>query len=294
MTSIKNKQLQNILEILMMTIGALIAAFALECFLIPNTILDGGITGISIIISKISMIPLSLLIVILNIPLIYIGYKNMGSRFLFKAIYSMIIYSVGLYYFSHIEVVTNQILLATVYGGIFLGAGVGLVIRNGGCVDGTESIALLISKKYPLSVGQIILFFNLIIYTVAGLIFGLDRALYSLLTYFITFKVIDFISEGLEQAKAAMIITDHGKAITKEIYKRLGRTTTKIHGEGLLSGDKEILYCVLTRIEVAELRKIAEEVDDKAFITITDISEIIGNHIKSTNKIKTVSKKTKE
>ena len=291
MIRVKNNSIKNILSFVMITIGAVVASFALECFLIPNTILDGGVTGISMIISKLSGVPISIFTMILNIPLIYIGYKNMGKTFLFKSIYSIIIYSFSLYYFSHIEAMTSQMLLATVYGGIFLGAGAGLVIKYGGCVDGSESIAILISKKHPISVGQIILAFNLIIYSVAGLIFGLDRALYSLLTYFITFKVIDFISEGLEQAKAAMIITDHGKELTKEIYKRLGRTTTKLHGEGLISGDKEILYCVLTRIEVAELRRIAEETDESAFITITDVSEIIGNHIKSTSSINKVSKK---
>ena len=291
MIRVKNNSIKNIISIVMITIGAIIASFALECFLIPNTILDGGVTGISMIISKLSGIPISIFTMILNIPLIYIGYKNMGKTFLFKSIYSIIIYSFSLYYFSHIEAMTSQMLLATVYGGIFLGAGAGLVIRYGGCVDGSESIAILISKKHPISVGQIILAFNLIIYSVAGLIFGLDRALYSLLTYFITFKVIDFISEGLEQAKAAMIITDHGKELTKEIYKRLGRTTTKLHGEGLISGNKEILYCVLTRIEVAELRRIADETDESAFITITDVSEIIGNHIKSTSSINKVSRK---
>ena len=291
MIRVKNNSIKNILSFVMITIGAVVASFALECFLIPNTILDGGVTGISMIISKLSGVPISIFTMILNIPLIYIGYKNMGKTFLFKSIYSIIIYSFSLYYFSHIEAMTSQMLLATVYGGIFLGAGAGLVIKYGGCVDGSESIAILISKKHPISVGQIILAFNLIIYSVAGLIFGLDRALYSLLTYFITFKVIDFISEGLEQAKAAMIITDHGKELTKEIYKRLGRTTTKLHGEGLISGDKDILYCVLTRIEVAELRRIAEETDESAFITITDVSEIIGNHIKSTSSINKVSRK---
>ncbi len=290
MSKIKNKNLKNILSLIMITLGALIASFALENFLIPNTILDGGITGISIILSKITPLPLSSLIIMINIPFLYLGYKNMGKNFLFKAIYSMGIFSLGLTFFSHLEYVTSQMLLATVYGGILLGAGCGLVIRFGGCLDGTESIAIIISKKYPISVGQIILLINLLIYTLAGLIFGVDRALYSLLTYFITFKVIDIVSEGLEQGKAAMIITEHGNEISKEIYKRLGRTTTKIRGEGLISGNKEILYCVMTRIEVPELRRIAEETDESAFITITDISEIIGNHIKSTRKIKKVNK----
>lgn len=291
MEKIKTNKFKNILSWILMTLGAVLASYALECFLIPNNILDGGVTGISIILSKLTLLPISIFTVILNIPLIYIGYKNMGKEFLIRAIYSMIIYSFCLYFFSHIESLTNNMLLATVYGGGLLGVGVGLVIRYGGCVDGTESIAIVISKKYPLSVGQIILVFNLFIYFIGGLMFGVDRALYSLLTYYITFKVIDYVSTGLDQGKAAMIITDNAEEITKEIYKRLGRTTTKIKGEGLLSGEKTILYCVLTRIEIPELRKIAEDVDNKAFITISDIQEIIGNNIKSTKKIKIVSKK---
>ena len=167
-----------------------------------------------------------------------------------------------------------------------------MIIHFGGCIDGTESVAIVISKKTSFSVGQIILLFNLIIFSIAGIIFGLDRALYSLLTYVITFKVIDFVSEGLEQAKAALIITDKGTDLSKEIYKRLGRTTTTIRGKGLISGEKEVLYCVLTRLEVYELHRIVEEMDESAFITILDVSDIIGNHIKSTKKIRFLLKKT--
>ncbi len=286
----KNNYFKLILNIVLLTIGALIAAVALEVFLIPNTILDGGVTGISIIISKLSEIPLSILVLVLNIPFIYVGYKNLGKRFLGRAVYSMVMFSIFLHLFESVDAFTDEILLATVFGGVILGAGVGIVIRFGGCVDGTESVAIVISKKTNLSVGQVVLIFNLFIYTTAGFMFGFDRAMYSLLTYFITFKVIDLVSEGLEQAKAAMIITDNGKDLSKAIYKKLGRTTTTIKGKGLISGEKEVLYCVLTRIEVYELRKLVEEMDDSAFISISDVTDIIGNHIKSTNKIKKLTK----
>lgn len=266
----------------MLTLGSILAAFALETFLIPNTILDGGVTGISIIISKLTMLPVSLLVLILNIPFVYIGYKNLGRGFLVRAVYSMVLFSCSLSFFQYFEAITEQMLLATIYGGVLLGLGVGIVIHSGGCVDGTESVALVISKKTTLSVGQVVLMFNLVIYSVAGLIFGIDRAMYSLLTYFITFKVIDFVSEGFEQLKAALIITEKGTDMANEIYKRLGRTVTTIRGRGLISGDKEVMYCVLTRIEIYELRHIAEEMDESAFITILDVSDIIGNHIKST------------
>lgn len=286
MEYIKSKKYQNLIAFIMLTVGSILAAYALETFLIPNTILDGGVTGISIILSKLFEIPLSILILILNIPLIYVGYRNMGVGFLIRAIYSMILFSLSLSYFSYLESVTSQILLATVFGGAILGIGVGLVIHFGGCVDGTESVALVISKKTSLSVGQVVLFFNLIIYLVAGLIFGIDRALYSLLTYFITFKVIDFVSEGLEQAKAALIVTEKGTDMANEIYKRLGRTVTKLKGKGLISGEKEVLYCVLTRIEVYELKKLCQEMDQSSFITILEVSEIIGEHIKNNKKLK--------
>ena len=286
MPKVKNQTARILLQIIGLTIGSIIAAAALELFLIPNTILDGGVTGISIIIHKIFHVPLGLLVLILNLPFIYIGYQNLGKRFLYRTIFSMVIFSLFISFFELFEPVTEEMLLATVFGGAILGVGVGMIIRSGGCNDGTESVAIVISKKTNLSVGEVVLIFNLIIYTIAGFVFGFDRAMYSLLTYFITFKVIDFVSEGLEQAKAAMIITEKGTSLSKEIYKRLGRTTTTIKGKGLISGEKEVMYCVLTRIEIYELRHIVEEMDESAFITILDVSDIIGNHIKSNNRFK--------
>ncbi len=286
MEKLKTKKYQTLINFLMLTLGSIIGAFALETILIPNTILDGGVTGISIIISKLTSIPLSILVLILNIPFVYIGYKNMGKGFLIRAVYSMVLFSLSLSYFAYFDTLIDIILLATVYGGALLGLGVGLVIHAGGCVDGTESVALVISKKTSLSVGQVVLIFNLIIYFVAGFIFGIDRALYSLLTYFITYKVIDLVSEGFEQAKAALIVTEKGTDMAEEIYKKLGRTVTKLKGKGLISGEKEVLYCVLTRIEVFELKRICENLDQSSFISILEVSEIIGDHIKSNKKKK--------
>ena len=286
MKKIKNNNYFKILlSFVMLTLGSFLAALALETFLIPNTILDGGVTGVSIIISKLSKLPMSLLVLVLNIPFVYVGYKNLGKRFLARTVYSMILFSIFLEVFKGLEPFTEVMLLATVSGGLILGVGVGLIIHFGGCVDGTESVSIVISKNTSLSVGQVVLLFNLIIYTVAGFIFGFDRAMYSLLTYFITFKVIDFVSEGMEQAKAALIVTSKGNHLSSEIYNRLGRTTTTIKGKGLISGEKEVLYCVLTRAEIFELRHIVEEMDDSAFVTILEVSDIIGNHIKSSNKV---------
>ena len=293
MAKIKNNRLKTILSYIIIILAATLAAYSLDTFLIPNNILDGGVTGISIIISKVFAIPISLLVILINIPFVYVGYRNLGKNFLIRTIIAMLTFSIALSFFESFHEVTDEILLATIFGGILLGIGVGLVIRMGACVDGTESVALVISKKTSLSVGQIVMIFNFLIYGCAALIFGIDRALYSILTYFITFKVIDLVSEGLEQAKAALIVTEKGTDMANEIYKRLGRTVTRINGSGLLSGEKEVMYCVLTRIEVFELKKIANEMDESAFISILEVSDIIGNHIKSTKKYKTKKSTTR-
>ena len=185
--------------------------------------------------------------------------------------------------FKGVPDVTDTELLGVVFGGVLLGAGVGTVLRYGGCLDGTEIVAMLISKKTDFSVGQIIFAINIVIYIIAGLLFGWDRALYSLLTYFISFKVIDMVEEGMEQGKAVVIITNEAEHIADELYKKLGRTCTFVEGSGLVSGKKVILYCVVTRIEVNEVKRIVRGGDASAFVTISDVSEIIGNHIKRTN-----------
>ena len=287
MSKIKKSSLfLKLMEFLFITLGAIIAAYALEGLLVPNSILDGGVTGISIIFNILFSWKLSLCIFIFNIPFIYIGFKNMGLKFLIKAVYSILIFSLLLELFHSVDSITDNILLATIYGSVLLGIGVGLVIRSGGCLDGTESLGIVISKNTNISVGQFVLFCNIIIFSVAGYFFGVDRALYSLLGYFITSKVVDEISEGFEKTKAALIITDDGSKMAKHIYNTIGRTVTTLKGNGLISGQKAVLYCVLTRIEIHELRRIVKEEDQSAFVTITDVSEIIGSHIKSYKKIK--------
>ena len=276
-----------ILTYMFMTIGILLAAIALEVFLIPNKIIDGVITGLSIILSFLTNINLSIFIIILNVPFLLLGFRHLGKNFLIQSTVAMALFSVLLEIFKQVDVVTNDVLLATVFGGILLGIGVGFVIRYGACLDGVETVAILINKKTSFSVGQVILLVNLVIYMVAGILFGWDRALYSIMTYFITYKLIDIVSEGLEQAKAALIITNNSEEIARSIYKKLGRTVTFIEGEGLISGKKVVLYVVVTRIELRELKKIVEADDVSAFMTITDVSEIVGQHIKSKEKLNT-------
>jgi uncharacterized membrane-anchored protein YitT (DUF2179 family) len=277
----KTPWLYEIIRYFLIIVGAGIAAFAVENVLVPNSILDGGVTGISIILNLLFKWRLSLCIVIINIPFLYVGFKNLGAKFLVKTIFSIAVFSLFLEFFHNYDSLTDNIYLATVYGSVILGLGVGIVIRFGGCLDGTESLGIVISKHTSLSVGQFVLFCNVIIFTIAGIFFGIDRALFSLLAYFITSKIVDEVSEGLEKGKAAMIITQDGKKMAEHIYNKIGRTVTILKGNGLISGEKAVLYCVITRIEVPELKRIVEEEDGSAFVTITDISEIIGQHIKS-------------
>ena len=272
---------QWVVPLFFITLGAVIAAFALEEFLVPFTVLDGGIVGVSMIISQISGLPLGVLTIVLNVPFVLLGFKRLGMRFLVKAIYAMVIFSVFLSVFKDMKEVTDKEILVVAFGGVLLGVGVGLILRYGGCLDGTEIVAMFLSKNTEFSVGQIVLFFNIIIYGVAGFLFGPDRALYSLLTYFITSKVIDIVENGMEQGKSVMIITDHGKDIADAIYTQLGRTCTQMEGKGMVSnGIKTVLYCVITRVEVPAIKKIINDADVSAFMTISDVSEIVGNHIK--------------
>ena len=217
----------------LLALGSALAAFAVEEFLVPNTILDGGVIGIGIMISHLTNLPLSLLTVLLNAPF------------------------------------------------VLLGLGVGIVIHQGGCLDGTEAVAILLSRRTDFAVGQMVLGMNVVIYTVAGVLFGTDRALYSLLTYFITSKIIDMVESEMEQAKAALIITDDADEICNKIYRQMGRTVTIMNAEGMITGSKKMLYCVITKFEIRELRDVIDSVDQSAFVTILDVSEIIGNHIKS-------------
>jgi uncharacterized membrane-anchored protein YitT (DUF2179 family) len=272
--------INNLISLIIIVIGCAIAAFSIGAILIPNLILDGGINGISIMLGQVTAVKTSIYIILLNIPFLILGYKSLGKEFVFKALFAMVVFSGILCYTETLDIGIEDKLLATIYGGLTLGFGVGLVIRYGGCLDGTEIAAIILSKKTNFSVGQIVLICNVFIYGTAGFLFGFDRALYSLLTYFITFKIIDFVSEGLEQGKAALIITNQSAQVAKDIYEKLGRTVTSFEGKGMINGETMILYCVITRLELNELRNIVNSDDIQAFVTITDVSEIIGAHIK--------------
>lgn len=273
-----------LLKYFMVTLGILLDAIALELFLVPNSVLDGGLTGISLMIQYKTGWPLGLIVSVFNLPFIFLGWKQVGKRFAVAYTYALAVFTLFTQLFHHVAPVTENELLSVVFGGFLLGAGVGLVLRGGACIDGTELVALMISRKSNVSTGTVILIFNLIIFTVASLLFGVDRALLSLLTYYIASRIIDKVEEGLDTAKQVIVITDDAEPIADAIYKRLGRTVTISSARGLVSGKKEMLYVVITRLELPELREIVEESDESAFITISDVNEIIGKHVQKVDK----------
>ncbi|KJU84869.1 membrane protein containing DUF161 [Candidatus Magnetobacterium bavaricum] len=262
-------------------IGSLLAAVGLELFLIPNNIIDGGITGISIMLGYVTKIPIGAFIFVLNLPFLVVGYRHIGKTFTISMLFSVTCLSIMVFFLHPIEEVTKDLLLVTVFGGIFLGAGVGLVIRHGGCLDGTEVVAIIIDKRTGFSVGEIVLFFNIFILLSAGFIFGWNRAMYSLLAYLIAFKVVDITIEGLIESKAVMIVSDRADAIADALMNRLGRGVTYFYGKGGYSAqDKAILYSIVSRLEVSKLKIIVSEIDDSAFVTFSDVREVVGGTVK--------------
>ena len=273
----KNRVKREILRYFFILAGSIIAAFALEIFLIPNNVIDGGITGISIILSYLTGVPLSAFIVVLNIPFLIMGYKQIGKTFVISSALAIMSLSFWLSIFKPIPGLTDDVLLAAVFGGIILGIGVGLIIRNSGSLDGTEMVAIAFTRRSSFSVGEIVMFFNIFILCSAALVFGWDRAMYSLLAYYIAFKVIDVTIEGLDEEKAAIIVSDNPDEIAEAILARLGRGVTFLEGKGGFSKEsKTVIYSVITRLEISKLKSIVAEKDEHAFLTISDVFDVMG------------------
>lgn len=262
------------------TIGAIIAAFGLDMFLVPNAILDGGVIGLSIIAAELTNVSMSIFLILFNLPFLYIGYKRMGMKFTLRTLYGVIILSVTTAYFHHFDRVTDDLFLATIIGAVILGTGVGLVIRAGGALDGTEIIAILVSKKRTVSVGQIVMIMNLFIFLLAALlVFSWETAMYSIITYFIAFKMIDVVVEGMEELKSVTIISDVPEEIAEALLKQLGRGMTYIQGQGVFSSEpKKIIYTIVSRIELSTLRSVVDDIDPNALVAIENVADVSGSN----------------
>ncbi|MHA6532810.1 YitT family protein [Paenibacillus sp. BAC0078] len=275
------KRAKLVQRVVMIVLGAAMMSVALEIFLVPNKLIDGGITGISIMFSHIFNIPLGILLTLLNIPFLVIGYKQIGKTFALSTLFAVVLMSIGTQLLHPVAPLTGEPLLAAVFGGVILGVGVGLVVRYGGSLDGTEIVAILIAKKLPFSVGEVVMFFNVFILTGAGFVFGWNNAMFSLIAYYIAFKMIDITLEGLDQSKSVWIISDKYRDIGEALTERLGRGVTYLDGEGGFSGEnKKVIFVVITRLEEAKLKSIVEDWDSDAFIAIGNIHDVKGGRFK--------------
>lgn len=268
---------------IMLIIGATLAAVALELFLMQNHIIDGGIIGISLLLNNITGINFGILVFVINVPFLFFGYKYIGKNFFISSLFSIILLAVIEPALKNTQAITTDPLLAAVFGGILLGAGVGLVIRNGGALDGTEIMSILLTKKIPFSVGEIVMFFNIFIFGWAGFVLGWEQAMYSILTYYIASKAIDAITQGFkDDTKATIIVSNEYEELADAITNRLGRSVTKLHGQGgYKDGEKEVIYVVIIRLEISKLKNIVQEIDPDAFLTIIDAQEAYGGKFKS-------------
>lgn len=277
----KKKSAHYLKKYLLLTLGAVITSLGLELFLIPNDVIDGGVVGLSIMASYIWHTPLGIFLTALNIPFLYLGYRSMGHSFAFSSIFAILALSVFSGFFSSFGAVTQTPFLAVVFGGIVTGLGVGIIIRNGGSLDGTEIVAIIVDKKTPFSVGEIVMFINLFILSSAGLVFGWDSAMYSLVAYFVIAKTIDAVIKGWDDSYGVMIVTDAHDLIADKIINDLGRGVTLLHGEGGYSRDaSKILYCVVSRLEIDKLKTAVLAIDEAAFMTIYQVNDLIGGHLK--------------
>jgi uncharacterized membrane-anchored protein YitT (DUF2179 family) len=265
--------------------GILAASIGLKSFLLPNSFLDGGVMGISLIISKITEMRLSYLIVLVNIPFLILAFPSIGKQFAIKSIISIVLLAVAVY-ITPFSIVTEDRLLIAVFGGFFVGLGIGLAMRGGCVLDGTEILAVFISRKTSLSIGDIILIFNVIIFAVAAYVFSLEIALYAILTYLAASKTVDYIISGIEEYIGVTIISEKSDDIRTSIIENLGRGCTIYQGKkgfakrGETLKSVDIVYTLLTRWELAKLETEVEKIDENAFIVMHSIKDAKGGMIK--------------
>lgn len=272
-------------DVILITAGVFSAAFGLESFLIPNGFIDGGATGVALMGTVLTDLPLPLLLLLVNTPFVYLAYRIIGKSFAIRTaagIGALALVTATV----HMPEVTHDDLLVAVFGGFFLGAGIGLAVRGGGVIDGTEVLAIAVSRKFRTTVGDVITGINVVIFGLAAWLLGIDTALYSMITYLAASKTIDFVIEGIEEYTGVTIISSHHAEIQHMITEKMGRGLTVYRGKrgygkrGVVS-DVDILYCVITRLEVGALSEAVEKVDPNAFIVMSSVKDTSGGIVKA-------------
>lgn len=270
---------------LLIAIGIISAGFGLKGFLIPNAFIDGGVTGISLLLNGLTKYPLSILIVIINIPFILLGFTQIGKTFAVKSIFAIIGLALAITFINY-PVITSDKLLIAVFGGFFIGAGIGFTVRGGGVLDGTEVLAIYLSKRSGLTIGDIILVFNILIFSIAAYLLSIEIALYSILIYLAASKTVDFITTGIEEYTGITIISSHSEQIRLMIIGKLGRGVTIYNGKrgfgkkGESLNEIDIIYTVITRLEIARLQMEIHKIDRDAFIVMNTVKDTKGGMIK--------------
>jgi len=276
-----NKYIREGINILLIVLGIFSAAFGIKGFLLSSHFIDGGVTGISMLGSEVAGVPLSILLVVINLPFIALGYKQVGKIFALKSALAIAGLAIVLATVSFPDVTPDKLLTA-VFGGFFIGAGIGLAIRGGAVLDGTEIAALLISKRSSiLKVADVILILNILIFVAAAFFLGVESAMYSILTYFAASKTIDFLLYGIEEYHAVVIVSDCHELIKNSIVSGLGRSVTIYKGQsGVSDTERDILYVVVTRLEIGEIKNAVKLIDENAFIIIHNLSDVEGGLIR--------------
>lgn len=270
---------------ILIILGMLFAGLGLKGFLLPNGFIDGGVTGISLLLSEVTGLQLPILIVVINLPFIWLGYKNMDRVFAFKTLTAIVGLALCLIFIPY-PIVTSDKLLVAVFGGFFLGAGIGLAVRGGGVIDGTEILALSLTRRSTLTIGDLILIINVVIFSVAAFVLSFERALYSILTYMAAAKTVDYLISGIEEYTGVTIISNNSEEIRKMITEKLGRGVTIYKGKrgfgshGHSLAETEILFSVVTRLEIATLKAEVEKIDLQAFVITHSINDTRGGMIK--------------
>ncbi|ASB55376.1 YitT family protein [Bacillus velezensis] len=278
----KKFRVKSIVRAIMVIIGGIIAAYGLETVLIPNSVSDGGVTGLSIVGSQLFHLPLGILIAVINIPFVWLGYKQIGKGFAFLSIIGIVSLAAGTSFFHHTPaIIEGDTLLITVVGGIILGLGMGLALRNGGALDGIDMLAVLLSRKLPFGTSDLILFLNIFVFIFVSFVFGLQGALLSVIAYYIASKVIHVVEEGLSGSKTFQIITNEPALMVETIREELGRSATYKEAYGGFSHEKfQEITCVINRLEETKLKEIINDIDKQAFVTVYDVAEVKGSNFR--------------
>lgn len=258
-------------------LGSFIFAFGLNYFIIANGLAEGGFTGIALIVHYLTGLPAGAVIFVLNLPLFFVGWYKWGKTFVFKTLLGVAMVSIAIDLTQGLALRTHDLLLAALYGGVLSGVGIGLVLRSGATTGGVDILARLVYEKKGISMGKLFFLFDLVVLTVIAVLFGLEKALYSLVTVFIFSQVVDRIIEGVDEAKAIIIISQATEPITQAILLELDRGATIIKGVGgYTKEEKNVLYVVVGRHQLLSLKKIVKTIDPHAFVIVNDVREVLG------------------